>query len=187
MMNSLEKECGFPLLQRSNKGVALTIEGERLIPEIRQLVQLNKRLEQDFSEVKGTIEGKVRIGCFSTILYAIVPHIMKIFHDKYPKSTFDLVEEHSAGILEQWLNSGFIDMAFISRQPQYDYEWITLKNDPFVIVCPKDSKLAQYETIPISELKKQSLFIYRGVDGVDVNIAKYFKRYHVDLFPTFTS
>ena len=187
MMNSLEKECGFPLLQRSNKGVALTIEGERLIPEIRQLVQLNKRLEQDFSEVKGTIEGKVRIGCFSTILYAIVPHIMKIFHDKYPKITFDLVEENSAGILEQWLNSGFIDMAFISRQPQYDYEWITLKNDPFVIVCPKDSKLAQYETIPISELKKQSLFIYRGVDGVDVDIAKYFKRYHVDLFPTFTS
>lgn len=45
MMNSLEKECGFPLLSRSNKGVALTLEGERLLPEIRQLVQLNKRLE----------------------------------------------------------------------------------------------------------------------------------------------
>ena len=38
MMNSLEKECGFPLLQRSNKGVILTLEGERQLPEIRQLV-----------------------------------------------------------------------------------------------------------------------------------------------------
>lgn len=35
MMNSLEKEFGFPLFQRSNKGVTLTPDGERIVPVLR--------------------------------------------------------------------------------------------------------------------------------------------------------
>ena len=56
MMNSLEKECGFPLLQRSNKGVMLTLEGERLIPVIRRLVNINLELEEEFDIEIPTVE-----------------------------------------------------------------------------------------------------------------------------------
>lgn len=187
MMNSLEKECGFPLLSRSNKGVALTLEGERLLPEIRQLVQLNKRLEQDFTEVKGTVEGKVRIGCFPTIVCAIMPKIMRLFRELYPKIQLDLVEENSSGILTEWLDSGFIDIAFLSKQPQYEYDWIPLREDRYVIVMPKDSPLAAYDIIPAKELEGHPFFMYHGVDGMDAEVASYFRKHDVHLMPTFTS
>lgn len=187
MMNSLEKECGFTLLQRSNKGVVLTLEGERLLPEIRQLVQLNKRLEQDFSEVKGQITGKVRIGCFPTIVCAIMPRIMRLFRDKFPQIQLDLVEENSVGVLTEWLESGFIDVAFISHQPRYDYDWFPVKEDRYVVVFPNDSPLAAYDVIPAEKLKGTPLFVYRGSDGVDADVANYFKKNHVELMPNFTS
>lgn len=187
MMNSLEKECGFPLLQRSNKGVILTLEGERLLPEIRQLVQLNKRLEQDFSEVKGQIAGKVRIGCFPTIVCAVMPRIMRIFRDKYPQIQLDLVEENSVGVLEEWLESGFIDVAFFSRQPRYEYDWFPVKEDRYVVVMSKESPLTAYDVIKPNQLEGQPFFMYRRSDGIDADVASYFKKNKADLMPTFTS
>lgn len=39
MMDSLEKEVGFPLLSRSRSGVQLTENGEALLPAMRELVK----------------------------------------------------------------------------------------------------------------------------------------------------
>ena len=44
MMNSLEKEVGFPLLIRDHYGVRFTAAGERLIPAARDMIQAGKRL-----------------------------------------------------------------------------------------------------------------------------------------------
>ena len=38
MMKSMEREIGFPLLKRSNKGIQLTSEGREVLPLIRELV-----------------------------------------------------------------------------------------------------------------------------------------------------
>lgn len=38
MMKSMEREIGFPLLKRSNKGIQLTSEGREVLPLIRGLV-----------------------------------------------------------------------------------------------------------------------------------------------------
>lgn len=187
MMNSLEKECGVPLLQRSNKGVMLTLEGERFLPEIRQLVQLNKRLEQDFSEAKGNLVGKVRVGCFPTIVCALMPRMMRLMREKYPQLQIDIVEENSVGVLTDWLRSGFIDVAVTSRQPRYEYDWFPLLEDRYVVVMPKTSPLTALDVIPAKKIEDQALFIYRGSDGIDADVAQYLKRNQVHLVPNFTT
>ena len=55
MMNSLENECGFSLLQRSNKGVVLTKEGHAILPYARQLVEVEERLEEQCENIKSII------------------------------------------------------------------------------------------------------------------------------------
>ena len=44
MMNALEEEIGFPLLQRGYYGIKLTPLGERIIPRIRELVNCEEAL-----------------------------------------------------------------------------------------------------------------------------------------------
>lgn len=187
MMNSLEKECGFPILQRSNKGVALTVEGEQVLPFIRRIVASNRELEERFDAVKGLTTGKVRIGCYPTLACAVMPRIMRIFRERYPKIHLDLVEENSVRILEDWLASGVIDIAFMSRQPEQTYEWVPLKKDPYLAVFPENHPLAKYDVVPADEMMSESFFMYRSMDGIDPDVARYFKDCHTPIVSTCTS
>ena len=187
IMNSLEKECGFPILQRSNKGVALTVEGAQILPFIRRLVKVNQALEDQFNDIKGLTTGKVRIGCYPTLACAVMPQIMRVFREGYPQIQLDLVEENSVRILEDWLSNGIIDVAFMSYQPQPSYEWIPLKDDPYLAVFPKKHPLAKYDVVPASELMNESFFMYRSIDGIDPDIARYFKECHMPIVSTCTS
>ena len=45
LVNSLEREIGFPLIMRSHNGVSLTEQGKELVPDIRQFLQANASLE----------------------------------------------------------------------------------------------------------------------------------------------
>ena len=46
IINSLEKELGFPLFIRSKKGVVLTENGKAMLPALRDLVRANQLSEQ---------------------------------------------------------------------------------------------------------------------------------------------
>ena len=45
LVNSLEREIGFPLIVRSHNGISLTEQGRDLMPDIRQFLQANAILE----------------------------------------------------------------------------------------------------------------------------------------------
>lgn len=51
MMNSLEREVGFTLLERGRGGVRLTKDGERVAPAIREFLQANARLDSTIAQV----------------------------------------------------------------------------------------------------------------------------------------
>ena len=52
LVNSLEREIGFPLIIRSHNGIALTEEGRELMPAIRQFLQANANLENQIQNTK---------------------------------------------------------------------------------------------------------------------------------------
>lgn len=187
MMNSLEKECGFPLLMRSNKGVMLTLEGERVLPDIRKIVEMNQRLEEYFHEIRGIKTGKVRVGCFPTIACALMPQIFKKFRAQYPDILLDIVEENSIQTLEGWLASGFIDIAFVSKQPKQSYDWISVKEDEYLAVLPQGHPLAHHESIAPEELMCENFFMFRSVDGIDKDVSRYFEAKDISIVSTFTS
>ena len=62
MMNSLEDEIGFPILQRGYFGVKLTPEGEKIIQRIRDLVACEEALYNEIKIVKsyGYADGNSR-------------------------------------------------------------------------------------------------------------------------------
>ena len=51
MMDALEKEVGFPLLQRSHNGIQLTAQGQRLMPAIREFLRANANLENEIQAI----------------------------------------------------------------------------------------------------------------------------------------
>ena len=51
MMDALEREVGFPLLQRSHNGIQLSEQGAMLMPAIREFLQASDRLESQISAI----------------------------------------------------------------------------------------------------------------------------------------
>ena len=67
MIADLEKEWGFPLLERNKKGVCLTSSGKQLLPYARKILSDFEEMQQQVHAINGIQSGTVRIGTFSSV------------------------------------------------------------------------------------------------------------------------
>lgn len=58
MMNSLEKDIGFPVLLRGRQGVRLTPAGERIFPLIRNLLDADEALGREIGRINTNREER---------------------------------------------------------------------------------------------------------------------------------
>ena len=66
-ITSLEQELGFAIIKRGRAGVKLTVEGETLLPAVRNLLNSAEQLSQTASAIRGLDSGTVRIGAFTSV------------------------------------------------------------------------------------------------------------------------
>lgn len=140
MMNSLEKEIGFPMLSRNFNGVQLTPKGEKLLPEIEQLITNSKALENKIAYINETSRKTITMGSYTSISVAWVLPIIKEFNKEYP----EIEVEIRGGTIDQnyaWVKEGAVDFSFASNQYDTETEWIHLNNDPLVAVLPPNYKI----------------------------------------------
>ena len=66
LVNSLEREIGFPLIMRSHNGVSLTEQGKELVPDIRQFLQANASLENRIQAMAKQQGETIRIAAYAS-------------------------------------------------------------------------------------------------------------------------
>ena len=77
MMNSLEREVGFTLLERGRGGVRLTKDGERVAPAIREFLQANARLDSTIAQVASSRSEVIRVSAFASMAMHWLPSIIR--------------------------------------------------------------------------------------------------------------
>ncbi len=75
-VSSMENELGFSLLIRSKMGVTLTNYGSHLLPYVNAVLNSDESLQQAVAEFNGLKQGKVKVGCFSSVCTNWMPDIM---------------------------------------------------------------------------------------------------------------
>ena len=61
LVTALESELGFSIFRRSTKGVALTENGQILLPTVREFLRQEDRLFELATEINGLLIGSVTI------------------------------------------------------------------------------------------------------------------------------
>ena len=182
MMNALESEIGFAVLERGHFGIKLTPWGERLIPTIRELVTIEDALNNEISLVKSFGDTIIRIGSYSSVSSTWLPSIVERFNLEYPDVTVNIqtgtVAEVYGGLAE-----GRFDFCYVARNPRYDYKMIPLFSDPFWAVLPKDFPTVSRE-FPLTSFNGTK-FLMPGL-GFDDDISAIFAENHVKPFVTQT-
>ena len=137
MMNALETELGFSILQRGYYGIKLTPGGERIIPKIRQLVMCEDALLNEIDLVKSYGDNIIRIGAFSSLAGLWLPPIVERFNAEFPEVTVN-IQTGTVTELYGGLDEGRFDICYGTKNSKYDFKWTTLAQDRFYAVLPKD-------------------------------------------------
>lgn len=136
MMNSLEKETGCKLLQRSNKGIILTPEGQLLLPHMQQAADALSRLEDEILRVRKGNQKPLRIGVYASISRTWLPRLLQGFRELHPDTPIEIVV--GGRDLAQRLQDNSIDIAFADEQLAAGFDWTPIQDAPLVAVVPLD-------------------------------------------------
>ena len=171
MMNSLEREVGFTLLERGRGGVRLTKDGERVAPAIREFLQANARLDSTIAQVASSRSEVIRVSAFASMAMHWLPSIIRRFREERPDVDVDIrMADHIRSPYEL-LAQGKMDVIFVSHQEEESgYEWIHLYDDPMYAVLPKDYPIDGRDFImPAQGFDKDIMRIFNRV-GVKPHI-----------------
>ena len=163
-MKAYEEEIGFPLLVKTNRGVEATNEAKILLPAMRELIRCEEKLNQEMAEIQGLRKGNLRIGSFPSMSVYWVPQILQYFQNNYPDVVFR-IEEIGHEEMLHGLMEGSLDMALMSDPKKPNIDFIPILEDPMLVVMPLGHKLARYDRVPVSKLKKQPFIMtYESYD-----------------------
>ncbi len=161
----LERQAGFPLFVRTASGMTLTPGGHALLQPIREVVNAQRSLDQTMSAVRGTVQGTLRLGSFTSVSTKWLPRIVGEFQRRHPSAEFEIWTGDYDEITER-LVEGRIDCGFLSLPVSPALEFCHLTNDPMLAVLPPSHPLAARGHVTLDEIRAEPLIIpMRGSDN----------------------
>lgn len=184
MMNSLEKEVGFTLLERGRSGVRLTEEGERIAPAVREFLQANARLDSVIEQVASSRTEIIRVSAYASIAMHWLPGIIQRFREECPDVDVDIRMADHVDVPYELLAQGKMDAILVSPQDEGQYEWVHLADDPMFAVLPRDFDTQGMTALPLAAFEARDFIM--PSQGFDKDIMRIFNRIGVKphILPT---
>lgn len=178
-ISSMENELGFSLLNRSKNGVTLTNYGEHLLPYVNAVLNSDESLQQAVAEFNGLKQGKVKVGCFSSVCTNWMPDIMNSFKCLYPGIVIEVFQGTYDDVV-YWLKNGVVDLGFLSVSSAGDIPIQPLYKDRLLCVVPKNLFRHRENTfIDINELRSHQFVTQR--ESTDADIQNFLKENSLDV------
>lgn len=160
-IRALEEELGVVLFERSKRHVALTPDGEALLPYARKLVALADDAEEEFAERSGLRRGHVRLGATPTLGAHLLPRVIGGFFEKYPGLELTIVEDGSDRLARE-LDQGVIDLALlVEDQSTHGSAFELLLEEEIVVAVPAGHPAADGRAVRLADLKAEKFILCR--------------------------
>jgi len=164
MIDSLEKEIGFPLLIRNKDNIVPTENGKKILHHCYQIVKSKDDLQSTAAAIQGIMEGTIEVGAYSSLMVDYIPAVVSKFSDAYSNIKFHLRETNNAQIHEM-LAKGMLDVGFMVDDVPQGFSFIPLFRDVPYLIMQEDHPLASYVKIA-PELLNGCDFV-RPISGCD--------------------
>jgi len=112
-MNNLEEELGCRLMIRSNRGIVLTTEGEKLFSHVAPAYEQLQLGEAELASYTGMQSGTVFIGANETALQSVLLDKLSRFHQVYPGFHIH-ISNYSTPQAVKSLEEGILNLAVVT-------------------------------------------------------------------------
>jgi DNA-binding transcriptional LysR family regulator len=148
---TLERIVGHRLIERPGgpKPVSLTEAGNLLLTHAGAIAARVAAAQADLTALGEGQAGTLRVGVFQSVGQRILPEVMRRFFAAWPQVNVTLTESADDLELLGLVERGDLDLTFADL-PLTDgpFESVELLRDPYVLVVPAGSPLAQRDTPP---------------------------------------
>lgn len=176
---SLESEWNVKLLIRDKQGVRLTPDGALLLPNIAQVVEVNRKLLHQVTELHQLDQGVIRIGGFHSASMYLIPKLIKSFQAKYPGIQFE-TKQRGYDEMERMILDGSLDCGIIRLPAQLRIDTTPLFRDRMLAVFPKD-QAPMGDSFPIKNVEHEKFIM---ISEMELEVLDYIKRHEVKLNKT---
>jgi DNA-binding transcriptional LysR family regulator len=160
-LRKLEEELGLALLNRQEKRISLTAEGEALLRHAERILDSLAAAEAEMAELRGLEHGEVRIGIPPMMSSYYFPEIISAFRDRYPSLKLSVLGEGAARI-QRLIAKGELDMGVVAGTRLMDgLESQALLREEIVACVPLGHPLAGRARISLSEFLREPLILFK--------------------------
>ena len=172
-VRNLESALGCTLFVRSNRGVSLTPEGEKLFARVSIACEQIQAGEAELASDRGLQSGVVSIGASETALHGFLLPVLGAFHRAYPGIRLR-ISNHSTPQALAALRSGLVDVAVVTSpaedtdslhiEPLGQFDEVPVCGPSLMHLCGQTLTLADLSAYPFISLGRETAsyaFAYR--------------------------
>jgi DNA-binding transcriptional LysR family regulator len=153
----LEQHCGFPLLQRGQRGVRATENGQTLH---RHAIEVIARLEQlalAIDDFRTGATGHLRLWANPSAFGGFLPRVLAAYAEQHPDVKIDLEDALSEDAIRA-VQKGVAEIAVIGDNvPFEDLETFVCNVDDLVLLAPAGHALAGQSAVPVEQALQHDL------------------------------
>lgn len=158
-IRKLEDELGVMLLERTSRKVLFTQAGMLLVDQARTVLREVKVLKEMASQQGETMSGPLHIGLIPTVGPYLLPHIIPMLHQTFPKLEMYLHEAQTHQLLAQ-LDSGKLDCVILALVKESEaFIEVPLFDEPMLLAIYEDHPWANRECVPMADLAGEKLLM----------------------------
>ena len=139
-ISSLEKELNARFFVRNTKEVKLSDDGKELYRYARQMIDLQKKIEERFETGKSESKHLITIAASTIPAQYLLPEILMKFNERYPKEQVKLLETDSSQVVTKIIDH-MVDVGFTGTVLEKKHcKYIPFYKDELVVITPNTEK-----------------------------------------------
>jgi DNA-binding transcriptional LysR family regulator len=150
-MRALEAQLGVVLLERSPRGVALTVPGEVLLREARPVLARADRAADAVRRAARGELGHLRVGFLPSVANYVMPPVVRAVRERHPDIAFE-PQDLPIAQLVAGLREGVLDAGFTRPPGVDDLATEPVLREPVAAVLPEGHALAGRDRLRLADL-----------------------------------
>lgn len=155
-IKNLEEEIGAPLFYSFGRKRELTDDGQNLLEDARELMQVYQRTLDNVKLGNQNMRGTIRLGLPPLFGACFFGNLIPTFMKRYPNIKIKIVEE-CAIRAEEMVQNDMLDIALTLRSERiHNFESCHFTTQRNLALLHKDHPLSSRETLTVSDLRDES-------------------------------
>jgi DNA-binding transcriptional LysR family regulator len=159
----LEKNLDISLINRENKKISLTENGEVFLEYAERILALCEESCRALIDLKNGERGNLTVGASQTIGTYLMPRILALFAKTYPQMNLK-IQVNSTGVIAKEIINQEIDIAVVGGEIPMEFQKnLQIENfieDEFRLIIPKSHPFAKKKSIRKEDLYHLNFITY---------------------------